>query len=67
MAFQATFGHLVEGGLSKNHHYLKAKLELYQDRTMEAKRRYNKAIRELRNEKQRQRNQHPRESGAVPK
>ncbi|KAL6229582.1 hypothetical protein BDW75DRAFT_235086 [Aspergillus navahoensis] len=37
MAFQATVGHLVESALSKRHHHLKAKLELYQDRMMEAK------------------------------
>ncbi|KAL4923019.1 DUF3435 domain-containing protein [Aspergillus undulatus] len=62
MAFQATFSHFVEGALTKRHHHLKAKLELYQDRMMEAKRRYNKAIRELRNEKQRQRNRRIREN-----
>ncbi|KAL4861379.1 hypothetical protein BDV12DRAFT_208062 [Aspergillus spectabilis] len=54
MAFQATFSHLVKGALSKKHCCLKAKLELYQDQIIEAKRRYNKAICELRNEKQRQ-------------
>lgn len=49
MACQAAFGHLVEGAIPKRyHHHLQAKLELLQDRTMEAKRRYNKAVRELR-------------------
>ena len=57
MACQAAFRHLDEGVLLKHHHHLRAKLELFQDRTMEAKRRYNKAVHELRNEKQRQRNQ----------
>ncbi|KAL3428649.1 hypothetical protein BDV09DRAFT_204143 [Aspergillus tetrazonus] len=41
---------------------LQKKLELLEDRTMEAKRRYNIAIRELRNEKQRQRSQRIREN-----
>ncbi|KAL4861381.1 hypothetical protein BDV12DRAFT_208056 [Aspergillus spectabilis] len=62
MAFQATFSHLVKGALSKKHRCLKAKLELYQDQMIEAKRRYNKAICELRNEKQRQRNQQIQEN-----
>ncbi|KAL4748723.1 hypothetical protein BDW72DRAFT_205428 [Aspergillus terricola var. indicus] len=42
--------------------WLQKKLELLEDRTMEAKRRYNIAIRELRNEKQRQRSQRIREN-----
>ncbi|KAF9884017.1 hypothetical protein FE257_002405 [Aspergillus nanangensis] len=37
-------------------------LELFQDRAMEAKGRYNKALHELRNEKQRQRNRRIREN-----
>ncbi|KAI3017333.1 hypothetical protein CBS147347_10329 [Aspergillus niger] len=41
---------------------LQKKLEILQDRMMEAKRRYNIAHRELRNEKQRQRNQRIREN-----
>ncbi|KAK6815542.1 hypothetical protein RU639_008672 [Aspergillus parasiticus] len=41
---------------------LQEKLEHLEDRTMEAKRRYNIAVRELRNEKQRQRNRRIRES-----
>ena len=61
MTCQAAFGHLVEGAVPK-HHHLQEKLELFQDRTMEAKRRYNKAVRELRNEKQRQRNRRVREN-----
>jgi hypothetical protein len=61
MACQAAFGH-VEGAVPKHYHQLRAKLELFQDRTMEAKRRYNKAVRELRNEKQRQRNRRVREN-----
>lgn len=51
MACQAAFSHLIKGAVPKHHHQLRAKLELFQDRTMEAKRRYNKAVRELRNEK----------------
>ncbi|OJJ81342.1 uncharacterized protein ASPGLDRAFT_38125 [Aspergillus glaucus CBS 516.65] len=43
MACQTTFGHLDEGALSKHHHHLQEKLELFQDWTMEAKQKYNKA------------------------
>lgn len=57
MACQTAFGHLDEGALSKHHHHLREKLELFQDQTMEAKRKYNKAVCELHNEKQRQWNQ----------
>ena len=52
MACQATFGHLGERALSKHHHHLQEKLELFQDWMMEAKWKYNKAVRELHNEKQ---------------
>ncbi|KAL4928045.1 DUF3435 domain-containing protein [Aspergillus undulatus] len=38
------------------------KLELFQDRVVEAKRKYNQSVRELRNEKQRQRNRRIREN-----
>lgn len=62
MAFQASFGRLDEGGLSKHQDHLREKLERFQDRTMEAKRRYNKAVRELRSEKRRQRNRRIREN-----
>jgi hypothetical protein len=62
LACQAAFGHLDEGALSKHHRRLREKLELSQDRTMEAKRRYNNAVRELKNEKQRQRNRRIREN-----
>ncbi|EDN04835.1 conserved hypothetical protein [Histoplasma mississippiense (nom. inval.)] len=55
-AFQAHFGHLNKEELSKNHSQLLGKLENLQDRTMDAKHKYNRAVRELRNEKQRQRN-----------
>lgn len=55
MTGQATFGHLIEGAVPK-HHHLQEKLDLFQDWMMEAKRRYNKAVHELRNEKQRQQN-----------
>lgn len=51
MTCQAAFGHLVEGAVPKYHH-LQEKLELFQDQTMEAKQRYNKAVCELHNEKQ---------------
>jgi hypothetical protein len=61
-ACQAAFGHLGHEHLSKPHRHLKAKMELLQDRAMEAKRRYNNAVRELRNEKQRQRNRRVREN-----
>ncbi|GIJ89518.1 hypothetical protein Asppvi_008460 [Aspergillus pseudoviridinutans] len=57
---QAALGHLAEGELFEVHRQLRDKLERFQDRTMEAKRRYNKAVRELRNEKQRQRNRRTR-------
>ncbi|ODM16216.1 hypothetical protein SI65_08215 [Aspergillus cristatus] len=52
MACQATFRHLDEGALSKHHHHLQEKLELFQDQTMEAKRKYNKAenLEQYRNE-----------------
>ena len=52
MAWQTAFGHLDEGALSKHHCHLQEKLELFQDQTMEAKRKYNKAVCELCNEKQ---------------
>ncbi|RJE18904.1 hypothetical protein PHISCL_08753 [Aspergillus sclerotialis] len=52
IACQAAFGHLNDGAVPK--HHLRAKLEHLQDRTMEAKRRYNKAVRELRNKKNKQ-------------
>jgi hypothetical protein len=61
-ACQAAYGHLGEGAPSKLHHRLRQKLEILEDRTIEAKRRYNKAVRELRNEKQRQRNRRIREN-----
>ena len=60
MACQAAFGHLDDGAVRK--HHLRAKVEILQDRTIEAKRRYNKAVRELRNEKQRQRSRRIREN-----
>jgi len=56
MACQAAFCNLDEGALSKHHCHLWEKLELFQDWMMEAKRKYNKAVCELRNEKQQQRN-----------
>ncbi|KMU77074.1 hypothetical protein CISG_06112 [Coccidioides immitis RMSCC 3703] len=51
-AFQAHFGHLNKEELSKYHSQLLEKLENLQDRTMDAKHKYNRAVRELRNEKQ---------------
>lgn len=62
MACQALFGHLDEGALSKRHRRLREKLERPHDRTVEAKRRYNRANRALRNEKQRQWNRRIREN-----
>lgn len=61
-AYQSSHGHDVEGAIPQNHHHLKAKLDHLHDRAMEAKRKYNKAVRELRNEKQRQRNRRIREN-----
>ncbi|KAA8641792.1 DUF3435 domain-containing protein [Aspergillus tanneri] len=62
LAFQDAFGQLGEKALSKHHNRLLEKLELFEDRMLEAKARYNKAVRELRNEKQRQRNWRIREN-----
>lgn len=62
LACQAAFGHLDEGTLSKHHRQLQEKLELFQDQMVEAKKMYNKAVREVRNEKQRQRNRRIREN-----
>ncbi|EEA23683.1 hypothetical protein TMatcc_006763 [Talaromyces marneffei ATCC 18224] len=62
IACEALFGHLDEGALSKRHRRLRDKLEVSHDRTMEAKRRHNRAVRALRNEKQRQKNQRIREN-----
>lgn len=59
---QAAFGHLDEEALFKQHRQLREKLELLQNRTMKAKRRYKKSVRELRNEKERQRNRRIREN-----
>ncbi|KAL4801337.1 hypothetical protein BDV18DRAFT_167573 [Aspergillus unguis] len=61
-ACQASFGHLNAGALTGRHRQLQVKLEHLQDRTLEAKRKYNASIRELRNEKQRQRNTRIREN-----
>lgn len=61
LAYQATFGH-DEGVLSEYHRQLREKLELFQDRTVEAKQRYDKTVRELRNEKQRRRIRRIREN-----
>ncbi|KAE8162198.1 hypothetical protein BDV40DRAFT_265509 [Aspergillus tamarii] len=60
--YQSFHGHHVEGAVSKHRHHLKVKLERLHDRVMEAKRKYNKAVREMRNEKQRQRNRRIREN-----
>ncbi|OJD22696.1 hypothetical protein ACJ73_05960 [Blastomyces percursus] len=48
--------------LSEDHHRQRKQLELLEDQTIEAKWRYNSATRELRNEKQRQRNRRIREN-----
>jgi hypothetical protein len=61
-ACQAAFSHLGDEAPSKVHRQLQRKLEIVQDQTIEAKRRYNKAVCELRNEKQRQRNRRIREN-----
>jgi hypothetical protein len=52
LAYQTAFGHLDEGALSEHHRQLREKLELFQDRTVEAKHRYDKTACELRNKKQ---------------
>ncbi|KAL2810116.1 hypothetical protein BDW59DRAFT_155642, partial [Aspergillus cavernicola] len=62
MTCQAALGDLEEGALSKHHRRLREKQEVLTEQTMEAKRRYNIALRELRNEKQRQRNRRIREN-----
>ncbi|OJD27056.1 hypothetical protein ACJ73_01562 [Blastomyces percursus] len=56
VAYQAAFGHLDKEVLSEYHFKLLEKLELFRDGTMDAKHKYSRAVRELRNEKQRQRN-----------
>ncbi|GMG38731.1 unnamed protein product [Aspergillus oryzae] len=61
-ACQASFGPLNAGALTGRHRQLQVKLQHLQDRTLEAKRKYNASIRELRNEKQRQRNRRIREN-----
>ncbi|KAH8706052.1 hypothetical protein BGW36DRAFT_422574 [Talaromyces proteolyticus] len=48
--------------LPKRYRKLQAKLDLAQDQVLEAKRRYNKAVRALKNEKQRQKNRRIREN-----
>ncbi|KAJ6103496.1 hypothetical protein N7486_005923 [Penicillium sp. IBT 16267x] len=55
-AYQTAFGHLEEGAHSEVQRQKWQKLEILQDNALEAKRKYNKAVRELKNEKQRQRN-----------
>ncbi|KAJ5346269.1 hypothetical protein N7452_004273 [Penicillium brevicompactum] len=55
-AYQTTFGHFEEGTISEHQHKSQKKLRAVQDRAVEAKRKFNRALRELRNQKQRQRN-----------
>lgn len=62
MACQAAFGDLEEEVLSNHHSKLREKQEVLTEQTVEAKRKYNIAVRELRNEKQRQRNRQIREN-----
>ncbi|KAL3429111.1 hypothetical protein BDV09DRAFT_200914 [Aspergillus tetrazonus] len=61
-ACQALFGHLSASTLTGRHRQRQEKLERLQDRTLEAKQKYNKSVRELRNEKQQQQNQQIREN-----
>lgn len=61
-ACQVSFGHLSAGALTDRHRQLQVKLEHLQDRTLEAKQKYNRSVHELRNEKQRQRNRRIREN-----
>ena len=58
---QVLFGHLGHA-LADRHRQLQKKLERLRDRALEAKQKYNKSVRELGNEKQRQRNRRIREN-----
>ncbi|QKX64373.1 uncharacterized protein TRUGW13939_11547 [Talaromyces rugulosus] len=62
MACHARFGSLDEVTLSQYHRPLWEKLQRFQAQAKEAKQRYDRAVRELRNEKQRQRNRRIREN-----
>ncbi|EEH36516.2 hypothetical protein PAAG_06934 [Paracoccidioides lutzii Pb01] len=62
IAYQTAFGHLDKEALSEYHFQLLEKLALFQDRIVDAKHKHNRAVRELRNEKQRQRTQRIQEN-----
>ncbi|CRG88250.1 Threonine--tRNA ligase [Talaromyces islandicus] len=62
IACQARFGALGAGTMSKSRCRVQKKLQEFEEQTQEAKRRYDRAVRELRNEKQRQRNRRIREN-----
>ncbi|QKX57723.1 uncharacterized protein TRUGW13939_04842 [Talaromyces rugulosus] len=62
IACQARFGTLGAGTLSKSRRKVQKKLQEVEEQTKEAKRRYDRAVCELRNEKQRQRNRWIREN-----
>ncbi|PGH03429.1 hypothetical protein AJ80_08677 [Polytolypa hystricis UAMH7299] len=59
---QTAFGTLDDKALAESNPEVLEKLELFRDRTADAKSAHNGAVRELRNEKQRQRNQQIREN-----
>lgn len=62
LAWRASSGYLSDKASTGRLRQLPEKLELFQDRVLEAKRKYNQSVRELRNEKQRQRNRRIREN-----
>ncbi|KAL5364267.1 hypothetical protein BJX96DRAFT_178821 [Aspergillus floccosus] len=61
-AWRTSFGNLSNKASPGRLRQIQEKLEDFQDRVLEAKRKYNKSVRELRNEKQRQRNRRIREN-----
>ncbi|RAK88663.1 hypothetical protein BO79DRAFT_287674 [Aspergillus costaricaensis CBS 115574] len=59
---RASFDQLSDEASTYRSHQSQEKIEVLQDRVLEAKRKYNKSVREVRNEKQRQRNRQIREN-----
>ncbi|EDN09613.1 conserved hypothetical protein [Histoplasma mississippiense (nom. inval.)] len=59
---KTSLGHLDDRVLAESNPEVLERLEVFRDRTTEAKSEHNKATRELRNEKQRQRNRQIREN-----
>ncbi|EDN05279.1 conserved hypothetical protein [Histoplasma mississippiense (nom. inval.)] len=59
---KTALGHLDDRVLAESNPEVLERLEVFRDRTAEAKSVYNSAVRELRNEKQRQRNRRIREN-----